>query len=68
MWICEDCDWEGGWPEWAQQEVEKLQSFIEVPYCPECGSYNVIDDPTADYEIIAVSKDSIDKQNKRIEP
>jgi len=52
MWICEDCEWEGGWPEWSQQEVEKLQSFIEVPYCPKCGSYHVVDDPTADYEIL----------------
>jgi len=30
------------------------------------GSYNVVDDPTADYEILVVSKDSIDKQTKRV--
>ena len=58
MWICENCDWEGGWPKWAQQEVEHLQSFYEVPYCPKCGSYQVIDDPTVDYEILVEEKQS----------
>ena len=51
MWICEDCGYEGH-PKWAQQEVERLQSFVEIPYCPKCGSFGIIDDPTSDYEII----------------
>ena len=49
MWICEECEWKGTQPKWAQQEWK--DSFIEVPYCPKCGSYHVVDDPTADYEI-----------------
>ena len=41
MWVCKDCDWTGSHPSWAQQGIERLQTFIEVPYCPECGSYHV---------------------------
>ena len=48
MWVCENCDWEGSWPKWAQQEVEKLHSFIEVPYCPKCGSYQVEEVPVVE--------------------
>ena len=46
MWVCEDCDWEGPRPNWAQKEVEKYQSFIEVPFCPRCKSYSVVEVPT----------------------
>ena len=52
MWNCEDCGWEGGWPKWDQKEApDELDSFVEIPYCPKCGSYNVVDDPTADYAV-----------------
>jgi len=50
MWICEDCEWKGSWPKWTQ--IESHPSFYEVPYCPKCNSYHVVDDPTADYEVI----------------
>jgi len=41
MWKCENCDWTGEFPSWDQWEVERLQRFIGIPYCPECGSYQV---------------------------
>jgi len=42
-WFCEDCEKYFVFPKWAQHEVEEMQSFVEVPYCPFCGSYNVVD-------------------------
>ena len=41
MWICNDCDREFTWPNWVQREEEKYNSFVEIPICPFCNSYDV---------------------------
>ena len=39
MWLCEECGFECVRPSWEEKEWE--YTFIEVPYCPECGSHNI---------------------------
>lgn len=41
MWVCNECGEEFGFPKWDMVEVEKYQSFTEVPYCPFCSSFDI---------------------------